>query len=320
MPKSVSVLIRAYNEEEHIGRLLTGIGRQSIREVQVVLMDSGSTDATLSIASRFGVEVLHIAPEEFSFGRALNRGFEHCRGDVVVLASAHVYPVYEDWLELLTGPFKDDRVALAFGRQQGDGRTKFSEHQVFGAWFPPESSSSQSSPFCNNANAAVRHSVWQEFRYDERLTGLEDLDWAKRVQGAGMKISYVAEARVVHVHDEEWLQVLNRYRREAMALKTIFPEERFGFHDFLRLFMSNTLSDLRHAFRQRRLVGEASSILAFRLMQFWGTYRGFRQRGPVSSGLRNRFYYPDRNDETHPPLERGRSAIDYHRESLSDKT
>ena len=40
-----SIIIRAYNEEEHIGRLLQGITEQTVRDVQVILVDSGSTDA-----------------------------------------------------------------------------------------------------------------------------------------------------------------------------------------------------------------------------------------------------------------------------------
>jgi hypothetical protein len=35
------------------------------------------------------------------------------------------------------------------------------------------------------------------------------------------------------------------------------------------------------------------SILSFRLMQFWGTYRGYAQHGAVSKALRQKFYYPN---------------------------
>ena len=89
MPK-LSIVIRCYNEEEHIGRLLSGIMQQTVKDVEVVIVDSGSTDATLSIASRYPVRVVHIAPQEFSFGRSLNRGCAAATGDILVFASAHV--------------------------------------------------------------------------------------------------------------------------------------------------------------------------------------------------------------------------------------
>src|SRR5438552_9492978 len=98
MPK-VSIIIRCHNEEEHIGRLLSGILQQTIKDVEIILVDSGSTDATLSIARRYPVRILHIAPQEFSFGRSLNRGCEAAEGELLVFASAHVYPLYKDWLE-----------------------------------------------------------------------------------------------------------------------------------------------------------------------------------------------------------------------------
>src|SRR5690348_16017950 len=91
---TISVVIRALNEERHIGRLLTGLGHQSVQPDQIVLVVSGSTDATVEIARRFGVEIVHIKKEEFSFGRALNIGCEAATGDVLVFVSAHVYPVY----------------------------------------------------------------------------------------------------------------------------------------------------------------------------------------------------------------------------------
>ena len=68
-----SVMIRCLNEERHIGRLLTGICEQTPPPDQIVVVDSGSTDATLAIASRFPVES-HDRAERFSFGRSLNIG------------------------------------------------------------------------------------------------------------------------------------------------------------------------------------------------------------------------------------------------------
>jgi glycosyltransferase involved in cell wall biosynthesis len=290
--KTCSILIRCYNEERHIGRLLSGIVQQSITDTEIILVDSGSTDATLTIASRYPVKIVHISPEEFSFGRALNMGCEVATRDFIVLASAHVYPLYKDWLENLLAFFTSDRVALVYGKQRGNELSKFSEHQVFAQWFPSVSNRSQSHPFCNNANAAIRRSVWEKILYDESLTGLEDLDWAKRALAQHYRIAYSADTEIVHVHEESFAHILNRYRREALALKQIMPDEQFTFFDFMRLFVSNCSNDLLKARHEGILRRELRSICAFRFMQFWGTYRGFTQKGPVSASLRQRFYYP----------------------------
>lgn len=287
-----SVAIRCYNEEKHIGRLLSGITQQTLKDTEVLVVDSGSADATLSIASRYPVRILHVRPDEFSFGRSLNMACEAASGECIVLASAHVYPLYEDWLERLLAPFQDSRVALSYGKQSGCDTTKYSEHRVFSHWFPDQSNGNQDHPFCNNANAAIRRAVWERLPYDETLTGLEDLDWAKRAMQMGYRIAYTSEAEVAHVHDETLRQTYNRYRREALALKRIFPEERFHFADFVRLFMANMVSDYAQASRDGVLRRELTAIPSFRFMQFWGTYRGYAQRGPVTSQLRQTFYYP----------------------------
>jgi len=286
-----SLVIRAYNEEEHIGRLLEGIAHQAVKDVEIILVDSGSTDATTLIARRYRAKVVHIPPAEFTFGRSLNLGLAAATRDLVVIASAHVHPVYPDWLERLLEPFADPAIALTYGRQRGDENSKFSEHQIFARWYPDQSVSPQNHPFCNNANAAVRRSVWEAHPYNETLTGLEDLAWAKEVRSMGYEVSYVAEAEVVHVHTETRRGVLNRYRREAMAFKQIFPEAHFNLYDFFRNVAASIGFDLLHAARARVLWCSLGSIFWFRWMQFRGTYQGYRHSSLLTPELRQTFYY-----------------------------
>lgn len=298
-----SLVIRCYNEADHIGKLLHGIKEQSVQDYEIILVDSGSTDGTLEIAESFGVdEIVYIDPENFSFGRALNYGCEAANGEFCVIVSAHVYPKRDDWLEQLLGTFEEN-VALVYGKQRGNEVTTFSENQIFKQWFPDHDIDRQNHPFCNNANAAIRRDIWEEFPYDEQLTGLEDVDWAKRVQKAGYDISYSAGAEIVHVHDETGKEVFNRYRREAYAHKQIMPNQSFSFLDFLRLSTTNILSDYRTALSEGALLGNLLEIPKFRLLQFWGSYRGFAKDGPVSDRLWQRFYYTDRDSYPEPNRE-----------------
>jgi len=287
-----SIIIRAYNEATHLPRLLEGISQQAVKDVEVILVDSGSTDATVSIAESFGARVVKIPAEEFIFGRSLNFGIQAAKHEFIVIASAHVYPVYPDWLECLLRPFDDDRTAVVYGKQRGTRTSKFSEHQIFQQWFPDEDTQRQPSPFCNNANAAIRRTLWEQHPYDETLTGLEDVAWAKWAQAQGWNVGYAAKAEIIHAHNETPRGILNRYRREGMAFKRIFPESHFNIYDVVRLTATNILSDLWHAARQRLLLRNLASIFWFRIMQFWGTYQGYRLSGPLTAHLRQTFYYP----------------------------
>jgi rhamnosyltransferase len=313
----VSIIIRACNEEKHITQLLQGIGQQSLQDHEIILVDSGSTDGTLVIASHYPVRVVHIQPQDFTFGHSLNQGIQESHGDFIVIVSAHVYPVYPDWLECLLAPFADPQVALSYGKQRGSTLNKFSEGQIFLHWYPDVSQARQLHPFCNNANAAIRRSLWERFHYDESLPGLEDLEWAQRITTQGFSISYVAEAEVVHIHEETPHAVYNRYRREAMAFKRLFPQEHYHIWNLLHNLTTNIISDATHAARQGKLSSHWREIFWFRWMQFWGTYQGYRQTGPLTWQLRQTFYYPHGDSlrpSTHP---REISPIQY--DSIEDR-
>jgi glycosyltransferase involved in cell wall biosynthesis len=289
-----SIIVRCYNEVEHIGKLLHGVFAQTLDDFEVILVDSGSTDGTLEVAREYPIEdVVYIDPAEFSFGRALNYGCEAADGDFCVFASAHVYPRRDDWLEALLGKFDED-VAVVYGKQRGNDVTEFSEQRIFEQWFPDHDIERQDSPFCNNANCAIRRELWEDQPYDEELTGLEDVDWAKRIQEKGYDVSYAADAEIVHVHDETNRQIYNRYRREAFAHKQIMPEQEFTFLDMVEAFVRNTAADYATAVRQSEFADNVLNIPRFRLLQFAGTYHGFKQTGSVTERLKQRFYYPDR--------------------------
>jgi hypothetical protein len=219
-------------------------------------------------------------------------GIAHARADLVVMASAHVYPVYPDWLETLLAPFKEKNVALTYGKQRGAESSHFSEQQIFRTWYPEHSVAQQPFPFCNNANAAIRLSLWQNHSYDETLPGLEDLAWAKWAQDNGSSIHYVAEAEVIHVHNESTSGIFNRYRREGMAFKQIYPEEKFTRRDLIKLFTQNVISDGRAAAKAKRFLSTIGTIIRFRWLQFYGTYQGYKQSGPLTWQLKKAFYYP----------------------------
>lgn len=311
---SASIVIRAYNEEAHIGRLMEGLRAQRVQPLEVILVDSGSTDSTVIIAQHYGARIVRIAKEDFTFGRALNVGCEAAKGDILVFVSAHVYPTHETWLGDLIQPFSDGRVVLSYGGQLGGDTNKYSEHRLFAQWFPQEPALPQKGYFCNNANCAVRRSVWEMHSYDESLTGLEDLDWAKRAQAEGGWLAYVPKASIVHIHEETWAQVRNRYRREAIALRHIDSAAHFSFSDFIGLFTANVMSDLRVALKHKMFLKEWRSIVLFRFNQFYGALQGHRDPPELSRDLKRRFYYP--TNETHnlpdrAPEDQADGRIDY---------
>lgn len=290
----VSVVIRTYNEERYLGELLDAIAKQNTAgfDVETVIVDSGSTDGTLGICSRFDCKIVHIDKEQFSFGRSLNIGCLAASGSVLVFISGHCVPAGPNWISELTKPILDGVSSYSYGRQIGRDTTKFSEYRLFEKYFPRYSKIPQDGFFCNNANSALTRAAWEAFRFNEELTGLEDMYLAKSLVEDGKTISYIAEAAVHHIHDESWAQVRYRYEREAIALKQVMPELHLSFLDFLKYFVIAVLSDFKVGIAEKVSIGQFIEILAFRLMQYWGSYRGNHEHRKLSAKMKKLYFYP----------------------------
>lgn len=287
-------MIRTLNESKHLPRLLQAIRDQKTGdlEVDVVIVDSGSTDGTLDIARRFDCRITYIRKEDFSFGRSLNIGCEFAKGNMLVFVSGHCIPASDRWLVELVEPLLNGSAQYSYGRQIGAETTKFSEKQIFAKYFPDHDLVPQDGFFCNNANAAVTRAAWEHYKFDEALTGLEDMHLAKQLVDDGGKVAYVAAAPVHHIHDETWAQVRHRYEREAIAMQNIVPNLHVNSVDCLRFFVSGVLYDVSTALQEKSLAQNAASIVAFRAMQYLGTYRGNRPHRKLSQQMKLRYYYP----------------------------
>lgn len=299
----VSIVFRALNEERWFDEALKAVKAQDTGglSVEIILVDSGSTDQTIPIAHRHGCKVVHIKKSEFTFGRSLNRGCAAASGDYLVFLSAHCIPASQDWLRMLLAPLQDGRAAYTYGRQVGHACSKFSETRLFAKYFPEFDRCPQEGFFCNNANSAIRADIWRKYRFDEDCTGLEDMVLAKRLVEDRLKIGYVAGAPVVHIHEETLAQTRNRYYREALTLREIMPEVHVTPLDAIRYFFAGAGFDLLAALRQGVFLRKFSEIIGFRFMQYLGTYRGHNEHRRLSRAQKEAYFYP-KTAEAHRDL------------------
>jgi len=288
-----SIIIRTYNEQRYLPDLLSSIRAQKTDfQHEVVLVDSGSTDRTVSIAEEFGCRIQRIDKKEFSFGKSLNFGCRVAQGECLVFVSGHCIPTDENWLAKLLAPLGRDAIAYTYGGQRGNGQSRFSECQIFAKYFPSESRLPQEGFYCNNANAALLKDIWKQYPFDEELTGLEDMHLSKQLVQKGMMVGYVADAAVFHLHEESWSQIRRRFEREALALQHIMPEIQLSRTDFLRYFGSAVLLDLGAALQKKSLRRSAGEIFLYRLMQFSGAYRGNHIHRKLSRAKKEQYFYP----------------------------
>src|SRR6185436_16768022 len=80
---TIGVVVRTLNEAELIGTCLETLAAQRGGfELDVLVVDSGSSDDTIAIARAHGARILEIDSTDFDYSKSLNIGFENVRGDV----------------------------------------------------------------------------------------------------------------------------------------------------------------------------------------------------------------------------------------------
>lgn len=279
MPE-VSIVVRAKNEAKHLPALFDGIAAQDQRGVEVILVDSGSTDGTVALARSRGARVETIPADEFTFGRSLNVGVRAAAAPFVAVVSAHTRPVGERWLTNLLRPLRErPEVAMVYGRQVGWEGSKFGETLDFDRFFGPDAREIDDHFFANNANSALRKELWGLHPFDEELPGLEDIEWARWWRARGKRVAYAHDAAIEHIHDESWPQVRRRYYREGVAARRIgwlkrrqLPVEVWGEMKWLA-------GDLVEAAKRGILPAKLGEIVRFRFNKVAGTVAGVWSEG-----------------------------------------
>jgi L-ascorbate metabolism protein UlaG (beta-lactamase superfamily)/glycosyltransferase involved in cell wall biosynthesis len=291
----VSVVIRTLNESRYLEDLIVGIKNQQTTNlrIEVVVVDSGSTDGTVEIAQKYGCHIEHIKKSEFSFGRSLNQGCRAAAGEILVITSGHCVPCDEHWLQNLCRPIQDGIAQYTYGRQLGGAENNFSEHRIFAKYYPDQSQLPQEGFFCNNANSAIHRDAWGKFGFDEELTGLEDMELAQRLVQDGGKVAYCANAAVYHHHTETWPQVRRRFEREAIALQKIMPQLQVSLIDTLRYIFSSCAKDLNALPRDERSAKSIMSIVLYRWHQYFGSWRGNHEHRKLSHHEKEKYFYPN---------------------------
>ncbi len=219
MPAKISILIRTKNSEKNLIKILKKIYSQEIdKSFEVVIVDSGSTDDTLKIASLYSCKTVKIPHEEFTYPHAINVGTKYSEGEYIVFLSHDAFPADKRWLYHLTKHFSDPNVAGVFGRQIPlKCLNPIEEYSLLYETFP--SDASNSGALFSNADGCIRKDVWEKYKFDQKkvskkrgiLLICEDQLWAKEVKQEGYKIIYEPQSVVYHSHKFSLKELIKGY-------------------------------------------------------------------------------------------------------------
>lgn len=200
MDKLVSIIVRTKNEEEWIADCLDAIYKQTYKNLEVILVDTGSTDDTLEKVAVFPqVKVVHYT-DPYLPGKALNFGCKEATGDYLVFISAHCVPVDDQWLISLIEPLLAPEVAAVYGRQEPTADSDPFDKRDLILTFGLDRKVQWTEPFFHNANSAMKKELWDKIPFDDTVTNIEDRVWAANMQSLGYCITYEPSASVFHHH------------------------------------------------------------------------------------------------------------------------
>jgi rhamnosyltransferase len=244
----ISVVILVKNGIETLQSCLDGIFRQTLRDqMEVIVIDSGSTDGTLELLSRYPIRLHHLPPGEFNHGETRNLGIRLSKGTFVVMTVQDATPATDDWIEIMLAQFDNPDVAGVCGQQIVRHDPDKNPLQ----WFQPASEAKpvlyrfpepekfismkgrKQHEYCNwdDVTAMYRKSA-KELLPFKKLMFSEDTLWAKDALAKGYAIVYDYRARVYHYHHQNFSFYFKR--------TYIILYQNYKFYDYIR-FPKNPL-------------------------------------------------------------------------------
>lgn len=223
--KTVGVAIPTLNSAHHLPYCLPPL-IQSPLKPKILIVDSSSSDGTVTLAKQFGVETLVIPRSSFNHGLTRELARKTLQTDIVVMATPDAYAFNRDVLTKLVNPLMDGQASLAYARQIPHENAGYFES--FPRFFNyPAVSHIRSLDdierfgvytfFFSDSFGAYLNSALDEIGgFSSVLTGEDTLACAKLLHG-GHKVAYVAEGLVHHSHCYSLLQEFKRHFVTGLA-------------------------------------------------------------------------------------------------------
>jgi len=207
-------------------------GQEVSDDVEILAVDSGSTDGTQDLVRSFDGRVHEIAPEDFNHGETRNLGARLAAGEIVVFTVDDAVAVDERWLGRLTEPLRaENRLAGTYARQIAyESAPPHQSYYIEHRYGPRPRVQRATGPddltvanvLFSNVSSAIRKPLLEEFPFAGDIVIAEDLEWSTRVLLAGHEIAYVPDAVVRHSHDYTLGDALKRYFDQGAAAERSF--------------------------------------------------------------------------------------------------
>jgi glycosyltransferase involved in cell wall biosynthesis len=279
MPPKVSVIIPTYNRADLIGRAIDSILAQTLRAVEILVIDDGSTDNTRKVVGVYGEPVRYIYQDNQGISSARNRGIELATGEYIAFLDSDDYFLLNNLEEkiryLLQNPtidwvYSDWQYFDIQGNPLGFGSTKFNyTHKVLSGWIFPELISHRN--FISPCTVVLKKVIFDHIGlFDITIPSQEEYDLFLRIS-LKYPIGYLDKV-LVHVISHpgslssdfsKWVQGNTQIVQKMEAL---LPEDFLGRDALLTRMQADKFTFMGRDFMQRGMLVEAFAA-------FWQSIR-----------------------------------------------
>jgi GT2 family glycosyltransferase len=260
----VSVIIPTKNAGKDFDFTLEKIRNQKgLRELEIIVVDSGSQEETTEIALKHGAKIVSIRPEDFSHSKARNLGAKKAKGEYLVFMTQDAIPVGEYlFYTMIKVMGSENNIAAVTCRQIP--RSDADSFACFILWNHYRAleldkdkilyggKDFEKLPYLEKRKRCqldsvcfmIKKDVFEKFRFNEDLDYAEDLELGLRLIKNGYKIAFLASSAVIHSHNRPPIYFLKRAFVDTTTLQKIFKDNAIEVGYFPQCSIQDLLNSL----------------------------------------------------------------------------
>jgi GT2 family glycosyltransferase len=220
----LSIVIIGRNEGERLRRCFSSIGKtkRDHLEIEVIYVDSGSSDGSVALAQGLGIQVISLFPERPSAALGRNAGWRAAQGDFILFLDGDTI-LHPDFVTKTIPKFGEATTAVIWGHRREIHPEESLYNRVLDLdWvYQPGWTA-----FCGGDALFRRDVLVQTNGFDDTLIAGEEPELCRRITGLGYKILHVDLAMTGHdLAISKWKQYWKRATRAGHAFAEV--SERF---------------------------------------------------------------------------------------------
>ena len=218
----ITIIIPTFNAEKYLLNLLNKLKHQTIKDCELIIIDSSSRDNTVEIAKKYTDNIIIIPQNEFDHGGTRAKAAKLAKGDILVFLTQDALPFDEYTIENIVIPFfKDSKIGAAYGRQiPYEDTNLFGKHlRLFNYSrkgyiysYKDKEKKGLKTVFLSDSFAAYKKEVLEKIGWFKNgLIVGEDIYAGAKILKLGYKIAYISDVKVYHSHSYTVWQEFKRY-------------------------------------------------------------------------------------------------------------